>query len=30
MSLHPRYDPTLGLAFAGWTPALGIVVMAIG
>jgi len=30
IGLHQRYDPTLGFAFAGWTPALGIAVMAIG
>jgi hypothetical protein len=30
IGLHQRYDPTLGFAFAGWTPALGIAAMAIG
>lgn len=30
LSLSRRYDATLGFAFAGWTPALGIAVMAVG
>ena len=30
LSLHRRYDATVGFAFASWTPALGIAVMAVG
>lgn len=30
LSLHRRYDATLGFSFAGWTPALGIALMAAG
>ena len=28
LSLHRRYDATLSFAFGGWTPALGIALMA--
>ena len=30
LSLHHRYDTTLGLALTGWTRALGIVLMTAG
>jgi protein-S-isoprenylcysteine O-methyltransferase Ste14 len=30
LSLHRRYDTTLGFVFSGWTLALGIVLMAAG
>jgi protein-S-isoprenylcysteine O-methyltransferase Ste14 len=30
LSLHQRYDATLGFALAPWTPALGISLMAVG
>ena len=30
LSLHRRYDMTLGLVLSGWTPALGIALMAAG
>jgi protein-S-isoprenylcysteine O-methyltransferase Ste14 len=30
LSLHHRYDATLGFALSGWTPALGIALMAAG
>jgi protein-S-isoprenylcysteine O-methyltransferase Ste14 len=30
LSLHRRYDTTLGFAFSGWTLALGIALMAAG
>ena len=30
LSLHDRYDTTLGFALSGWTRALGIAVMAAG
>jgi protein-S-isoprenylcysteine O-methyltransferase Ste14 len=30
LSLHLRYDTTLGFAFSGWTTDLGIVLMAAG
>src|ERR1700687_795740 len=30
LSLHRRYDTTLGFAFSGWTTDLGIVLMAAG
>ena len=30
LSLQRRYDATLGFAFAGWTPVLGIAMMAAG
>jgi protein-S-isoprenylcysteine O-methyltransferase Ste14 len=30
LSLHNRYDPTLGLALPGWTRSLGIALMAAG
>jgi protein-S-isoprenylcysteine O-methyltransferase Ste14 len=30
LSLHRRYDTTLGFPFSDWTPALGIAVMAVG
>ena len=30
LSLHRRYDTSLGFAFSGWTPALGIALMAAG
>ena len=30
LSLHDRYDATLGFAFSGWTPAVGIMLMVAG
>jgi hypothetical protein len=30
LSLHRRYDTTLGFVFSGWTLALGIALMAVG
>jgi protein-S-isoprenylcysteine O-methyltransferase Ste14 len=30
LSLHDRYDGTLGFAFFGWTPAVGITLMVTG
>jgi hypothetical protein len=30
LSLQRCYDSTLGFPFSGWTPALGIAVMAVG
>jgi protein-S-isoprenylcysteine O-methyltransferase Ste14 len=30
LTLHHRYESTLGFAFPGWTPALGIVFVAVG
>jgi protein-S-isoprenylcysteine O-methyltransferase Ste14 len=30
LSLHRRYDASLGFAFPGWTSALGIALMAVG
>jgi hypothetical protein len=30
LSLHRRYDTSLGCVFPGWTPALGIALMAAG
>jgi protein-S-isoprenylcysteine O-methyltransferase Ste14 len=30
LSLHDRYDATLGFAFSNWTPAVGIMLMVAG